>query len=100
MVSSKPAIQLTDYQKNWVQDKSRFKIGVITRQGGKSFGTALEAVLDSLETKTSWVFLSAGERQSKELMSKAAMHSRAAGKVIQEIESPPMRGRGLKQTFI
>ena len=42
--AGKPAIQLTDYQKNWVQDKSRFKIGVITRQGGKSFGTALEAV--------------------------------------------------------
>jgi len=87
MASSKPAVKLTDYQKNWVQDKSRFKIGVITRQGGKSFGTALEAVLDSLETKTDWVFLSAGERQSKELMSKAAMHSRAAGKVIREIEN-------------
>jgi len=80
------AIALTKYQKNWVEDHSRFKIGAITRQGGKSFGTALEAVLDCLEKKTTWVLLSAGERQSKELMQKVAMHARAAGKVIQEIE--------------
>lgn len=81
-----PAIQLTAYQKNWIQDKSRFKIGVITRQGGKSFGTSLEAVLDCYERKTKWVFLSAGERQSKELMATAAMHARAIGLAVQEIE--------------
>jgi phage FluMu gp28-like protein len=81
-----PAIRLTVYQKNWVQDKSRFKIGVITRQGGKSFGTSLEAVLDCYERKTKWVFLSAGERQSKELMATAAMHARAVGLAVQEIE--------------
>ena len=52
MASSKPAIPLTEYQRNWVMDKSRFKIGVITRQGGKSFGTALEAVLECVEKKT------------------------------------------------
>ncbi len=44
--AGKPAISLTDYQMNWLKDKSRFKLGVITRQGGKSFGTALEAVDD------------------------------------------------------
>ena len=87
MGSSEPAVKLTEYQKNWVMDKTRFKIGMFTRQGGKSFATALEAVLDCLEYTTTWVFLSAGERQSKELMSKAAMHARAAGKVIEEIES-------------
>lgn len=81
------AITLTQYQRNWVRDKSRFKIGVITRQGGKSFGTSLEAVDDCLEHKTMWVFLSAGERQSKELMVKAAMHARAADAAVREIES-------------
>lgn len=81
-----PVIRLTDYQKNWVQDKSRFKIGVVTRQGGKSFGTSLEAVLDCYERKTKWVLLSAGERQSKELMATAAMHARAIGLAVQEIE--------------
>jgi len=86
MGSVDPAVNLTDYQKNWVQDHSRFKIGVITRQGGKSFSGALEPVLDCAEQKDMWVFLSAGERQSKELMSKAAMHARAVGKVIEELE--------------
>ena len=87
MGSSKPAVPLTEYQRNWVQDKSRFKIGVFTRQGGKSFGTALEAVFDCVEKKTMWVFLSAGERQSKELMSKAAQHARAIGHAVEELES-------------
>ena len=82
-----PAVPLTEYQKNWVMDKSRFKIGVVTRQGGKSFGTSLEAVDDCYAHKTMWVFLSAGERQSKELMAKAAMHARAYGIAIEELES-------------
>ncbi len=86
MASSSPLIPLTDYQGTWVTDKSRFKIGVITRQGGKSFGTALEAVFDCVEQKTMWVFLSAGERQSKELMGKAAMHARAIGRAVEELE--------------
>ncbi len=46
MASSDPAVNLTDYQKNWVNDRSRFKIAVRTRQGRKSFIASLEAVLD------------------------------------------------------
>jgi len=72
-----PLIKLTDYQKRWIEDKSRFKIGMMSRQGGKSFGTSLEAVIDCYEHKTKWVFLSAGERQSRELMATAAMCDRA-----------------------
>lgn len=82
----KPLIPLTLYQKRWVEDKSRFKIGMISRQGGKSFGTSLEAVLDCQEHKTKWVFLSAGERQSKELMATAATHARAVNLAVKEIE--------------
>lgn len=86
MAEQQPIIPLTLYQKRWIEDKSRFKIGMISRQGGKSFGTALEAVIDCLEHKTKWVFLSAGERQSKELMSTAATHARALNLAISEIE--------------
>ena len=46
MGSGDPAVALADYQKNWVQDNSRFKIVVVTRQVAKSFETYLEAVLD------------------------------------------------------
>lgn len=61
-----------------MEDSSRFKIGVITRQGGKSFSTSLEAVLECVDIpNTTWVFLSAGERQSKELINKAKTHMRA-----------------------
>jgi phage FluMu gp28-like protein len=81
-----PLIPLTEYQKKWVEDKSRFKIGVITRQGGKSFSTSLEAVLDCVENPgTTWVLLSAGERQSKELINKAKMHMRAINVVLAAI---------------
>lgn len=84
--ADQPIIPLTLYQKRWIEDKSRFKIGMISRQGGKSFGTALEAVIDCLEHKTKWVFLSAGERQSKELMGTAATHARALNLAISEVE--------------
>jgi phage FluMu gp28-like protein len=87
MALSNPAIQLTDYQQNWINDKSRFKIANKARQTGYSFGVALEVVLDCVERKTTWVLLSRGERQSKELMEKVAMHTRALGVACEELES-------------
>jgi len=84
--SNQPAIRLTEYQKDWFLDKSRFKIGMMSRQAGKSFGTSLEAVDDCMERRTTWVLLSAGERQSKELIATAAMHARAYSMAIQELD--------------
>jgi len=69
-----PLVQLTEYQQAWVQDPSRFKIGIMCRQGGKSFVAALEAVIDAVHHRTDWVFLSAGERQTREVISKAKLH--------------------------
>lgn len=81
-----PFIKLTEYQLRWVQDRSRFKIGIWSRQAGKSFATSLEAVIDcNLHPGTTWVFLSAGERQSKELMRTAAIHARAINAAITEL---------------
>jgi phage FluMu gp28-like protein len=54
-----------------VTDTARFKIGLWARQTGKSFSTAAEAVADCLQRKTTWVTLSAGERQALEWMRKA-----------------------------
>jgi phage FluMu gp28-like protein len=82
-----PAIPLTLYQKRWVEDGSRFKIGRICRQGGKTFEATLEAVLDCHERKTLWVCLSRGERQSKELISQARIHAKAIGVAVKELES-------------
>jgi phage FluMu gp28-like protein len=77
-VENDPTIlPLYEYQRDWVLDESRFKMGLWSRQTGKSFSTALEAVLDGHDKKCDWVFLSSGERQSKELIRKAKMHGEA-----------------------
>jgi phage FluMu gp28-like protein len=86
MASPNPAIPLYDYQARWINDTARFKIGMWSRQAGKSFATSLEAVLDAVPRKTRWVFLSAGERQSKELMATAQMHARAINMATDYLE--------------
>ncbi len=66
---------LMPYQMKWVEDASRFKIGLWSRQTGKSFATACEAVMDCAPQPKGnsclWVVLSAGERQALEWMEKA-----------------------------
>ncbi len=72
---------LMPYQLKWVEDTSRFKIGLWSRQTGKSFATACEAVCDCAaspqDTTNLWVVLSAGERQALEWMEKAKKWSAA-----------------------
>lgn len=68
---------LLPYQRRWVNDAARFKIGLMARQTGKSWINGLEAVRDCLERKTTWVCLSAGERQALEWMLKAREHAEA-----------------------
>jgi phage FluMu gp28-like protein len=80
------AIQLYDYQKRWVTDDNRFKVGLWCRQSGKSFAIGLEAVLDAVQTGSNWVLLSAGERQSKELMEKVKMHTEAMALAASAVE--------------
>lgn len=73
MASSNPAIELFPYQKSWLQDSTRFKIGMFSRQTGKTFTTCLEVVNSCLDAEVQgrrkrWVILSRGERQAKEAM--------------------------------
>ena len=69
---------LLPYQRRWVLDARRFKIGVWSRQVGKSFATAFEADLDCIQTpRTDWLVMSAGQRQSDEWMLKALAVARA-----------------------
>ena len=62
---------LLPYQRDWVDDEARFKVGLWARQTGKSFSTAAESVRDCQLRKTTWVTLSAGERQALEWLRKA-----------------------------
>jgi phage FluMu gp28-like protein len=62
------SFQLLGYQKKWLSDESRFKIGMFARQTGKTFTNTLELVQDGIREKKRWVILSRGERQAKEAM--------------------------------
>lgn len=83
---------LLPYQRRWVDDKSRFKIGMFARQTGKTFSTTLEIVEDVLEAETlgrraRWVILSRGERQAKEAMNEGVkLHLRAMNAAFDELE--------------
>jgi len=73
MASPREAVTLYPYQKRWLADKSKFKIGMFARQCGKTFTATLECVLDCLEAEAGgksrrWVILSRGERQAREAM--------------------------------
>ena len=78
------------YQLKWVEDSSRFKIGLWSRQTGKSFATACESVTDcSAQPKGSaclWVVLSAGERQALEWMEKAKKWTEAVRATVDSYE--------------
>lgn len=75
---------LLPYQERWVADDARFKIGVWSRQTGKSFCTACEAFIDAaVNPGTKWVCLSVGERQALEWLEKAKDWARAVNQVFE-----------------
>lgn len=91
----KPLDLLLPYQRRWVDDAAKFKIGVQSRQTGKSFSTACEAVVDALRTKSSkWVCLSAGERQALEWLEKCREWANAFKIALEEF-SESRRGEAL-----
>jgi phage FluMu gp28-like protein len=64
------------YQKRWLADDARFKVGMFARQTGKTFTTCAEIVDDCIQAeirnrRTRWVILSRGERQAKEAVDEA-----------------------------
>lgn len=62
---------LLPYQRTWVEDKSRFKLGLWSRQTGKDFSAAEEIVNDCYTTpKCPWLIAAPSERQSLETLAK------------------------------
>lgn len=71
-----PVIKFLPYQRSWIADKSRFKIGMFTRRGGKTFGSCGEIVDDCIEAeiarrKVRWTILSRSEHTAKEALEDA-----------------------------
>ncbi|SPH20999.1 hypothetical protein ASD8599_01740 [Ascidiaceihabitans donghaensis] len=71
-----PIIKWLPYQKAWMNDQSRFKVGKITRRGGKTFAANGEIVDDCTQAeidgrKTRWTILSRSEGTAKEAIEDA-----------------------------
>lgn len=69
----RPVIKFLPYQRAWIADESRFKIGMFARQTGKTFSTGGECSDDCFrgwaeDRRARWVILSRGERQAAEMM--------------------------------
>jgi phage FluMu gp28-like protein len=65
---------LLPYQRRWIEDTSRRKLWLASRQVGKSFALSLEAVKEALNSRCDNLLLSSSERQSRELMRKVRLH--------------------------
>jgi len=75
-VPDSPIIHFLPYQKAWIADDSRFKIGMFTRRGGKTFGSCGEIVDDCAKAeidrrKVRWTILSRSEITAKEALEDA-----------------------------
>lgn len=70
------ALTFLPYQKKWLADDARFKIGMFTRRGGKTFGACAEIAEDCFKAdisgiKTRWTILSRSEATAKEAIEEA-----------------------------
>lgn len=84
-----PLELLLPYQAKWVADNSRFKAGIWSRQSGKDFSTAAEAVKDAFtRAKTTWMIAAPSERQAMESLGKCKEWAEAfsVAMVAEEIE--------------
>ena len=70
---------LLPYQQRWVRDTSPLKVWVASRQIGKSFALAFEAVAAALLARSDNMILSSSERQAREVMAKVKKHLRCLG---------------------
>lgn len=70
----RPFVNLLPYQRDDVFADHRFRWNCWARQTGKSFTKSLRRILRGLARRRDQIFLSAGERQSRELLDKAQRH--------------------------
>lgn len=72
-----PLLTLLPYQLAALRTSARFTWNCWSRQTGKSFTFSLRRVLRGLARRRNQIILSAGERQSREVMEKVRMHCEA-----------------------
>lgn len=92
MDSSSSALTLLKTQQDWIADRSRLGIFLCTRQGGKTYSTALKRVDRAFESlaqgkSTQTVILSRSERQSRIAMKQVVKFCKSYGATLDLIES-------------
>jgi len=93
-------IDLLDYQRADVESDARFQWSCWARQTGKSFTKSLRRILRALSRRRTQIFLSAGERQSRELMEKARQHCQALKIAADFYDNRLFRGLSIRQLEI
>jgi len=92
-----PVIPLLGYQREGIECDARFRWNCWSRQTGKSFTKSLRRILRGLKRGRTQIFLSAGERQSRELMQKARQHCQALKIATDYYDTSFFRDLGVKQ---
>lgn len=96
----KPIIPLLPFQKADVESNARFRWSCWARQTGKSFTKSLRRIIRGIKRRRNQIFLSASERQSKELMQKARMHCQALEIATAYNNNPILKGTKYNQLEI
>ncbi len=85
---------LYPYQHRYLTDNSRFKAAAFCRQGGKTFTTTLECVLDCMEAEAAgrvckWTIFSISRDRAKDAMDDGVkLHLKAFAMAFEELEIP------------
>ena len=93
-------VPLLDYQREDIECPGRFRWNCWARQTGKSFTKSLRRILRGLSRGRTQIFLSAGERQSRELMAKARQHCQALRIATDYYDTRFFRDLSIKQLEI
>ncbi len=95
---------LHPYQRRYLNDKSRFKAGLFSRQTGKTFTTTLEAVDDCLDAESEgriskWTILSASRDRAKDAIDDGVKrHLQAYQTAFEYLEIEPPPGTDIEET--
>jgi len=93
----KPFLNLLPYQRQDVESQARFRWSCWSRQSGKSFTKSLRRILRGIQRRRNQIFLSASERQSRELMQKARMHCQTLQMATRQCNSRFFEGTSMRQ---
>ena len=67
-------VPVTPFQRDWINDSSRFKLATKTRRAGFTFATSLEIALDVIDRRTRWLIVSRTQDTAKEAVREIRKH--------------------------